>query len=135
LEVYVERGYKGTSMQAVADAAGVTKPVVYECYPNKDELLLALLDREEQRLMKAIFKSLPSNFVSEDRRRVGDLRGPFPRPWHPPDLRELRSGRSARPPEVAKRIVEPFFTTKPVGQGTGLGLDVSWRRRGQSSPR
>ncbi|MGH3832803.1 MAG: helix-turn-helix domain-containing protein, partial [Pseudonocardiaceae bacterium] len=43
LEVYVERGYRGTSMQAVADAAGVTKPVVYECYPNKDQLLLALL--------------------------------------------------------------------------------------------
>ena len=31
------------------------------------------------------------------------------------------------PPEVAKRIFGPFFTTKPVGQGTGLGLDVSWR--------
>jgi AcrR family transcriptional regulator len=66
LEVYVERGYRGTSMQAVADAAGVTKPVVYECYPNKDELLLALLDREESRLMDAISESLPSNLVSDN---------------------------------------------------------------------
>ncbi|MGH3753855.1 MAG: TetR/AcrR family transcriptional regulator [Pseudonocardiaceae bacterium] len=63
LEVYVERGYRGTSMQAVADAAGVTKPVVYECYPNKDELLLALLDREERRLLAAISEALPSNLV------------------------------------------------------------------------
>jgi AcrR family transcriptional regulator len=66
LEVYVERGYRDTSMQAVADAAGVTKPVVYECYPNKDELLLALLDREERRLMDAISESLPSNLVSDN---------------------------------------------------------------------
>jgi AcrR family transcriptional regulator len=66
LEVYVEHGYRGTSMQAVADAAGVTKPVVYECFSNKDELLLALLDREERRLMDAITESLPRNLVSDN---------------------------------------------------------------------
>jgi AcrR family transcriptional regulator len=66
LEVYVEHGYKGTSMQAVAEAAGVTKPVVYECFANKDELLLALLDREERRLLGAITESLPSNLVSDN---------------------------------------------------------------------
>ncbi len=29
------------------------------------------------------------------------------------------------PPEVAQRVMQPFFTTKPVGQGTGLGLPIS----------
>jgi signal transduction histidine kinase len=28
------------------------------------------------------------------------------------------------PPEIRDRLFEPFVTTKPVGQGTGLGLDI-----------
>jgi signal transduction histidine kinase len=28
------------------------------------------------------------------------------------------------PPEVQARMWEPFFTTKPAGEGSGLGLDI-----------
>ncbi|RSK48078.1 sensor histidine kinase [Hymenobacter rigui] len=31
------------------------------------------------------------------------------------------------PPEVLPRILEPFFTTKPAGEGSGLGLDIALR--------
>jgi len=31
------------------------------------------------------------------------------------------------PPDARERIFDPFYTTKPVGQGTGLGLDIARR--------
>jgi AcrR family transcriptional regulator len=54
LELFLEHGYDGTSMQAVADQAGVTKPVVYACFPSKDKLFRALLAREEERILGEI---------------------------------------------------------------------------------
>jgi AcrR family transcriptional regulator len=41
-------------MQAVADEAGVTKPVVYACFDSKDDLFRSLLAREEQRIVGEI---------------------------------------------------------------------------------
>jgi AcrR family transcriptional regulator len=54
LGLYLEHGYDGTSMQAVADRAGVTKPVVYACFAGKDELFRAVLAREEERILAEI---------------------------------------------------------------------------------
>ncbi len=42
-------------------------------------------------------------------------------------LVEFRDTGPGVPPDLTERIFEPFFSTKPVGQGTGLGLDISSR--------
>jgi signal transduction histidine kinase len=42
-------------------------------------------------------------------------------------LIEFRDTGSGIQKELQERIFEPFFSTKPVGEGTGLGLDISWR--------
>src|SRR5882672_9015852 len=58
-ELFLEHGYDGTSMEAVARAAGVTKPVVYDCFVSKEELFTALLRREETRVLGQIAAALP----------------------------------------------------------------------------
>ena len=42
-------------------------------------------------------------------------------------LVEIRDDGPGIPPELQGRIWEPFFTTKPVGEGSGLGLDIARR--------
>jgi len=39
------------------------------------------------------------------------------------------------PPSVAARAFEAFYTTKDVGEGTGLGLDIARRINGRQPPR
>ena len=42
-------------------------------------------------------------------------------------LVEIGDTGTGIPKDIQKRIFEPFFSTKPVGEGTGLGLDIAWR--------
>ena len=65
LKLFLKGGYDGTSMQAVANEAGVTKPVVYACFDSKDELFRALLRREEDRILAEIQEAFKDADLSD----------------------------------------------------------------------
>lgn len=50
-EIFGERGYQGTSMDDIAAAVGVSKPLVYQYYGSKDRLFLACLSRLRSQLL------------------------------------------------------------------------------------
>ncbi|HAS09210.1 MAG TPA: TetR family transcriptional regulator [Acidimicrobiaceae bacterium] len=54
LHVFAARGFHQTSMNDVAEAAGVTKPVLYQHFTSKRALYLELLELVSLRLMAAI---------------------------------------------------------------------------------
>lgn len=68
LEVFVAQGYHGAAMDDIADRAGVSKPVLYQHFPGKLELYLALLDRSCDEIIEATRMALAS--TEDNKRRV-----------------------------------------------------------------
>ena len=58
LSAFAEKGFHLTSMDDVAEAAGVTKPVLYQHFTSKRDLYLELLDDVGGRMMESIAKAV-----------------------------------------------------------------------------
>ena len=67
-EVFVAHGYHAAAMDEIAERAGVSKPVVYQHFPGKLELYLALLDMSCAALVAAVEAALSS--TPDNKQRV-----------------------------------------------------------------
>jgi AcrR family transcriptional regulator len=61
LSVIVQQGYSGVSIEAIARAAGVTRPVIYDHFPNLGRLLHALIEREERVSLAQLEEVVPED--------------------------------------------------------------------------
>ena len=67
-EVFVAQGYHAAAMDDIAERAGVSKPVLYQHFPGKLELYLALLDQHAERLVDRVREALAS--TTDNKARV-----------------------------------------------------------------
>jgi AcrR family transcriptional regulator len=75
LEVFVSQGYHAAAMDEIAERAGISKPVLYQHFPSKLELYLALLDESVDALVDTVRKALSS--TSDNKQRVAATFGAY----------------------------------------------------------
>ncbi|MEU9044208.1 MULTISPECIES: TetR/AcrR family transcriptional regulator [unclassified Kitasatospora] len=69
-EVFVAHGYHSAAMDDIADRAGVSKPVLYQHFPGKLELYLALLDKHCDALVESTREALST--TNDNKQRVAN---------------------------------------------------------------
>lgn len=66
-EAFVESGYHATSMDEIAERAGVSKPVLYQHFDGKLELYLGLLETQSDKLIDQLEAALASSDDNAER--------------------------------------------------------------------
>jgi AcrR family transcriptional regulator len=107
LRLIGEQGYHGLTVEAIASAAGVTKPVLYSAYPTVAALLRDLLDRTQAEALSQLLGAVtgPSMMPSQMTRAWLEIVHEHPRTWAP----ILRTGPGT-PDVVVERIAQGRLT-------------------------
>lgn len=95
IDVFGRSGYFGSSMNDIADAAGVTKPVLYQHFDSKSDLYSALLEEVGNRMLEAITKATANSTSGKQQTELG-FRAYFRWVAHRHDEFMLLFGGSAR---------------------------------------
>jgi AcrR family transcriptional regulator len=69
MKVFVEKGYESASFGEIAQAADITRPVIYDHFSSKKELYLWLLERERDRAIEYVTAHLKTDGCAEARVR------------------------------------------------------------------
>jgi AcrR family transcriptional regulator len=72
-EVFSRRGFHATSMDEVAESAGVTKPVLYQHFPSKRSLYIELLTDTGNQLLRALTSATEQRESGRERVEQGFL--------------------------------------------------------------
>ena len=67
-DVFVANGYHAAAMDEIAERAGVSKPVLYQHFPGKLELYLALLESHVDALVASVRQAMES--TTDNKQRV-----------------------------------------------------------------
>ncbi|MBB3086065.1 TetR/AcrR family transcriptional regulator [Geodermatophilus sabuli] len=74
-EVFVAQGFHAAAMDDIADRAGVSKPVLYQHFPGKRELYLALLEQQVTALTERVRQAMSG--TDDNRTRVDGAVGAY----------------------------------------------------------
>src|ERR687889_464554 len=74
-DVFVAQGFHAAAMDDIADRAGVSKPVLYQHFPGKRELYLALLEQHVDELTERVADAMEG--TDDNRTRVDAAVGAY----------------------------------------------------------
>ena len=131
LSTFAGAGYHETSMNDVADAAGVTKPVLYQHFESKRDLYQALLDDVGHRLVTAVTSATADAENGRQRTERG-FRAYFHWVAENREAFLLLFGGSSRvDPEFAEAVRR---VTAQAADAIAPLIDVGRRRRASAHP-
>jgi AcrR family transcriptional regulator len=127
-EVFVANGYHAAAMDDIAERAGVSKPVLYQHFPGKLELYLALLDQNVEVLGQQVRSALTS--TDDNKARVSNCIAAYFDFVDDPGgaFRLVFESDLRNEPAVRERVERSLqlsidALTETIAQDTGLGRE------------
>lgn len=112
LTLFSEKGYEGTSIREIIEGAGVTRPVLYYYFENKEDLFTRLVEEKFSELVGQIERAKYDHDTCRDRLK---------------SIIRIAFQLAEENPEAVRLILQVFFS--PPQQGPSLDRQALARKR------